>query len=128
MTKRMLPASSAAGPYPDIQMADRKKLRKDVGCVSKSWLAGSADSDPASQPNNQPRDKLAAKSQKLPKPAYMLPSSNSKAGRCRWYVALNLNVVPSVRVWDAVTTCGVTCLIGFPGLAHECGRLALKDP
>ncbi len=65
----MLPASSAAIPYPDIQMDNRKKASGEGACSSKTWFDGNGVSDPAVHPSSQHRDRFAAKSQKLPNPA-----------------------------------------------------------
>lgn len=69
VTNRMLPASSVAGPYPDIQIDDRKKVFVEVACWSRSWFEGNGASDPAVHPSSQPRDRLGLRSQKLPNPA-----------------------------------------------------------
>src|SRR5215831_3311120 len=69
--KIRFPDSSLAGPAPDIQMEDKKKLVGELDCVSSSWFAGSAERVVPLKfhPKSQPREESALKSQKLPKAA-----------------------------------------------------------
>src|SRR5690349_11591489 len=73
VTARTFPKSSAASPYPDIQIELRKKFFGDVTCVSKILLPASGVRLPVCQPSSQPRERFPLKSQKLPNPAYTLP-------------------------------------------------------
>ena len=80
VTKNKLPSKSDAIPAPDIQMDDRKAFGGGT-CVSRMLMCPVPVcplgfyrlSESASQPNIQPRDRVQAKSQKLPKPTYTFP-------------------------------------------------------